>query len=298
MVARSSSALLVFACLASLSSATPIPACLGDACNQAVQTGNVQLGSSTTIMPETNVVPVTNYQPIIRAGSPIVMADSLCAGSSSLMNPTCFMGGSGGVLGDFGSGRPIGLGRNVRIGPFIGGGSLFPSQGGIDGFFPSRLARQGGRPLLMRRDHLPEHTKLKPDCVPSATVSCETTVTGDAVDMGSYVTAVPKVAVEPNTVYQGAVQSNAAEIEAAPASHSTLAQESVSLGGHVQIQPVTAVRPEHTYQPSVTSLPTQVEAAMPTYQALDQSSVSLGSTVHVQPTTTVRPLTIYQPSIK
>ncbi|KAG0250704.1 hypothetical protein DFQ27_009234 [Actinomortierella ambigua] len=299
MVARSTSAALILACLACLSSATPIPsACQGDACEQSVQSGNVQLGSTTTIVPQTNVIPITNYQPIVRAGSPIVLADNLCAGSTALYNPYCLMGGGGSGPIGMGGGGPMGMGRNVRMGPFIGGGF------GGAGFMPGRLApmmmRGMGRrrgPLMMKRDQHYEKG-LKPGCVPSATVSCELEVPGGAVDMGSYVTAAPKVDVAPSTVYQGTVQANAAEIEAAPAAHASLSQESVNLGGHVAIQPVTAVRPEHTYEPAVTSLPTVVDAAAASYQALDQSSVSLGSTVRVQPTTTVRPLTIYQPSIK
>ncbi|KAG0237520.1 hypothetical protein BGW42_000730 [Actinomortierella wolfii] len=262
---------------------------MGNACEQDVNSGNVQLGSTTTVVPQTNVVPITNYQPIIRAGSPIVMAENLCAGSSALSSPACLLGEVS---------RPS-LDRNVRIGPFIGDSMSFGGGFSRSSSLPGRLAPfMGRRPMLMKR-RLPKSAgEAEVECVPSATVSCETSVSGGLTEMGSQVSAVPKVEVEPSTVFQNAVEAKAADVEAAPAAHHALAQEVVNLGGHVNVQPLTEVRPEHTYAPSVTSLPTDIVAEAPTYQALDQSSVSLGSTVRVQPTTTVRPLTIYQPSIK
>ncbi|KAG0237522.1 hypothetical protein BGW42_000732 [Actinomortierella wolfii] len=243
--------------------------CAGGACEQSVNSGSVQLGSSTTIFPETNVIPITRYQPYVKSYAPII--DSECDYP---------FGGYGG------NGRYGGYGG---YGGYIDYGNFELGSRGLSNLFK----RQMDPSLQMQ-----QQTQVAPDCVPSATVSCDIPLPQSNVEMGSQVGIVPSTQVMPQIFYQGAVQSLAANINAAAAEASVLPQESVNLGSNVDIQPVTQVLPQTFYQPVLNSLATDIQAAPAQDYNLPQSSATLGSTVGIVPVTTVRPLTVFQPSIQ
>ncbi|KAG0204631.1 hypothetical protein BGX28_003468 [Mortierella sp. GBA30] len=250
--------------------------CIGSACHQAVDSGHVSLGSTTNIVPVTEVTPITRYQPIIQSYAPIVEAETQCSENVPLdsMLESSYV-------------RPslMSLGRGPADEMMFGGGS---------GYRRMRPLTSGGTVnRFAKRDHLSSEV-----CVPSATQSCEQTIPSGTTDMGSFVTARPANTVLPSTVYHEHVQSKGPEVNAAAAEHKQLSQSNVNLGSDTMIQPVTKVFPETTYQPSVEQKATTIEASAPEDQSLDRSSVSLGSSVTVRPTTTVEPLTIYQPKIK
>ncbi|KAG0296001.1 Adaptor for signal transduction [Dissophora globulifera] len=251
--------------------------CVGGQCNQAVQSGNVDIGSSTNIVPVTQVTPITRYQPIVQAYAPIV--DSECSGGDASFFPSLYGGKYG--YGSFGY-SPYGYFPHHRYNMHPR-----PSMDMMPGFM-------GGAGLVKRRNI----ASMKENCVPSATETCEQNVPGSSTNLGSYVTAEPSNVVLPSTVYQGHVQSQAADIEAAAAQHTTLSHSNVDIGSHTYIQPVTKVLPQTTYQPSVDQKATVIDAAAPEHESLARSSVSLGSSVTVRPTTKVEPLTVYQPSIQ
>ncbi|KAF9984937.1 hypothetical protein BGZ75_003508 [Mortierella antarctica] len=245
--------------------------CVGDACYQTASSGSVSLGSSTKIVPVTEVTPITRYQPIIQSYAPVVQSE--CPADS--------------LLSEFRS--PLGDSRfmSLRQGPaeeMMMKGSPRLRSAMTTGDTINRFAK--------RAMVLPE------ECVPSATQTCEQTVPGSTTDIGSDVTAVPSNVVLPSTVYQGHVQAKGPEIEAAAAEYKQLSQSNVNLASDTRIEPVTKVFPETTYQPSVEQKATMIEADMPESQSLGRSSVSLGSSVTVRPTTTVEPLTVFQPKVK
>ncbi|KAF9403277.1 hypothetical protein BGZ94_004658, partial [Podila epigama] len=49
--------------------------CPGSACSQSASSGDVQISSSTNIVPITEVTPITRYQPIVLANAPIVQSE-------------------------------------------------------------------------------------------------------------------------------------------------------------------------------------------------------------------------------
>ncbi|KAG0204449.1 hypothetical protein BGX33_008534 [Mortierella sp. NVP41] len=296
-VIKIASALAVFACAVQ---AVPLATrCSGASCYQAASSGSVQVGSVTNIVPETNITPITRYQPIVKAYAPIV--DSQCAPGLLGYGVDCPLAVD----------RPyLGIGRDPAM---LDRGAMLPMEEGpaFDMLsrdrlgFMSRVSRMGiirpriglGNPM-MKRDKVKTETMMRPGCVPSATDSCVVNVPASTTDMGSTTTAIPKNVVQPSTVYQGKVQAETAEVEAADATHQTLASQRVNLASDTKIQPITKVFPETTYQPSVDQKATVVQAAPAVDQSLDRSSVSMGSSVYIRPTVTVEPLTIFRPKIQ
>ncbi|KAF8925192.1 hypothetical protein EDD21DRAFT_367541 [Dissophora ornata] len=272
-VVKITSALLAVGCIVQ---AVPVleRRCVGNQCYQSAHSGNVDIGSSTNITPVTQVTPITRYQPIVQAYSPVVQSD--CEEGSSYM-PSLY----GGISPGYGSYR-------YYMHPSMGGMMMLGDNSGPGGM--SGLGR------LQKRHHL--GSQAQEECVPTETETCEQSVPGSTTDLGSYVTARPNNVVLPSTVYQGHVQSHAADILAAPAEHTELSHSNVDLGSNTYIQPVTKVIPQTTYQPSVDQKATTIEAAAPEDQSLERSSVSLGSSVTVRPVTSVEPVTVFQPSIQ
>ncbi|KAF9972545.1 hypothetical protein BGZ73_004315 [Actinomortierella ambigua] len=277
-----SATLALLACAAHAAPLYQDASCGGSACDQSAHSGSVSLGSSTNIFPETNVVPITRYQPYVKSYAPVV--DSEC------YYPYGGYGGFGGYgsLGDYGG-----------LGGFGGYGGL----GGYDDIGYGALAGLRGRSGLFKRQADPSLQAQGSQgpvsgCVPSETVSCDLTLPQSTVALGSQVGISPSTQVTPQTFYQDAVQSLSVNIDAAAAQTSVLPQESVSLGSNVDVQPVTQVLPQTFYQPALNSLATDIQAAPAQDVALPQSSVTLGSNVGIVPVTTVRPLTVFQPSIQ
>ncbi|KAF8931992.1 hypothetical protein EDD21DRAFT_416052 [Dissophora ornata] len=268
--------------------------CTESECSQSVGSSNVNLGSTTNIVPVTQVTPITRFQPIIQSYAPIVESEASCEQS------------------------PAGL---VFAGP-LHHGYMLPSMGpafepmwGSDRFrynvdlidrlsrlrFLRRMEYLRSNPAIINNSGIinrVEKRHVAPECVPSATETCEQSLATSTTDMGSVVKAIPSTVVLPSTVYQGHVKAKEAQVYAAAAQHTDLKQSDVNLGSNVYIQPATKVIPKTTYQPSVDQKATVVEMAAPENESLARSSVSLGSTVTIRPVTTIEPLTIYQPEIK
>ncbi|KAF9966372.1 hypothetical protein BGZ70_002532 [Mortierella alpina] len=264
---------LVLALTCAVHAAPLSQGCVGDACHQVASSGSVSLGSSTKIVPVTEVTPITRYQPIIQSYAPVVQ--SACPPDiplSEFRNP---MGDPGFMSLRRGPAEEMMIKSAPRLrGAMTTGGTI------------NRFAKRAKKEVSAEQ------------CIPSATQTCEQTVPGSTTDMGSDVTATPSNVVLPSTVYQGHVQSKGPEIEAAAAESKQLSQSNVNLASDTRIEPVTKVFPETTYQPSVEQKATMIEADVPESQSLGRSSVSLGSSVTVRPTTTVEPLTVFQPKIK
>ncbi|KAF9572459.1 hypothetical protein EC968_009845 [Mortierella alpina] len=248
--------------------------CVGDACHQVASSGSVSLGSSTKIVPVTEVTPITRYQPIIQSYAPVVQSE--CPTIVPLSEFRGPLGGPGYMSLRHGPAEEMMLKSSSRF-----RGAMRPMTIGDT---INRFAKRA-------------HVSAE-ECVPSATQTCEQTVPGSTTSMGSDVTVTPANVVLPSAVYQGHVQSKGPEIEAAAAEYKQLSQSNVNLASDTRIEPITKVFPETTYQPSVEQKATMIEADMPESQSLGRSSVSLGSSVTVRPTTTVEPLTVFQPKIK
>ncbi|KAF9913221.1 hypothetical protein BX616_010136 [Lobosporangium transversale] len=269
-----------FVGLACVIQAAPVSSrCIGAECSQSANSGSVLVGSTTNVVPLTQVVPVTRYQPLVQAYAPIVQ--SACA--EPLTESLPFSKASL---------------QYDRFGPMRSGERLMFESGRRMPFEPmlSRFIKRSEE-----ENEASKHHMTKPEgCVldTKGTESCEQSVPASTVDMGSMVTAEPKNVILPSTVYQGHVKDKGPDIYAAPEQHSALSQANVNLGSNAIVQPVTKVVPSTTYQPSVENKATIVEAAEPQDQSLERSSASLGSTVTIRPVTTVKPLTIYQPKIE
>ncbi|KAF9346238.1 hypothetical protein BGX26_002281 [Mortierella sp. AD094] len=280
-ILKITSTLLIVACVVQ---AAPVAErnCVGDACNQSVQSGKVNLGSTTNVVPVTQVVPITRYQPVGPGEDMTMMLpynrfhynmdrfDRYDRMHGFNFNPRF---NRGDMDFDSISRNRFNLG-NVNVNHFSKRDSMKSDE-----------------------DQMDMHN-VKDDCVPSATESCEQSLPISRTDMGSYVSVKPSNVILPSTVYHGRVQSKAADVDAAPAQHSSLSRQHVSLGSNTMIQPMTKVLPQTTYQPSVSQKATTIEAAGLSDLSLARSSVSLGSSVTIRPTTTVEPLTIFQPSIQ
>ncbi|KAF8981073.1 hypothetical protein BGZ52_003239 [Haplosporangium bisporale] len=288
-----------------LAQAAPLVArCVGSACDQAAQSGNVEIGSTTNIAPVTNVTPITNYQPIVQANAPIVQSD-------------CYNSHGYGGFGDYGLDLG-GLGGHGDLGGYGGFGGYGGIGGyGMGGLYSNRLARFSrygyGRGLNKRAamddtsamDQAPQGNLLfsqfqSPSasaCAPGDS-ACVANLPQQTVDLGSSVSAVPQTNVMPTTTYQSQVQALDSNIQAAPAQQNSLPQQSVNLGHNTFIQPTTQVLPQTSYQPTVNQLTTDIQAAPVQDQSLPQSSVQLGSSVNIAPSVTVTPLTTFQPSIQ
>ncbi|KAG0320294.1 hypothetical protein BGZ97_000299 [Linnemannia gamsii] len=286
IVIKIASAIAVFACAIQ---AVPFLSerCSGAACYQAATAGSVSAGSLTNVIPETNIIPVTRLQPVVKVHAALVQSDCDSAQPYLLgMGSSQYYGGQGMVLPSMGSG------------PAFGGymGSLrFMQHMNRLARGPTTMNTQFVNPMMKRRLRQP---MMRPDCVPSATDDCVQTIPASTTDMGSTVTAVPENVILPSTTYQGKVESAAADVYAAEATHTRLPGQSVNLGSDTKIQPVTKVFPSTTYQPSVDQKATLVDAAPAVDQSLGRSSVTLGSSVYIRPTTTVEPLTIFQPKVQ
>ncbi|KAF9177370.1 hypothetical protein BGZ51_008854, partial [Haplosporangium sp. Z 767] len=262
---------------------TPAPSCLGDLCNQSVDSGNVNIGSTTSIVPITEVTPITRYQPYVETYAPIV-------------NSECGYGGYGG-LGGYGYG-------------YGGYGDINDRMRGVYGSrFGPRLygSRFMKRDLEEDKEESEEHkgssgsllfSQFQSSECAADDASCVSSIPPQTVDMGSQVMIQPTNEILPTTTYQGKIESLESSIEAAPGMSSSLPQHNVNLGSNVAIQPVTKVYPDTTYQPTVNQLSTSIYAAEQYDESLPQSSVLLGSNVHIQPHVSVVPLTTFQPSIK
>ncbi|KAG0261279.1 hypothetical protein BG011_001167, partial [Mortierella polycephala] len=99
---------------------TTVPSCPGNLCSQSIDSGNVNIGSTTSIVPITEVTPITRYQPYVEAYAPIVNSEY-----------------GYGRLGDYGYG-------------YGGYGGIYDRMGGAyGGRYGSRL--YGSR--FMKRDH-------------------------------------------------------------------------------------------------------------------------------------------------
>ncbi|KAK3821430.1 MAG: hypothetical protein J3Q66DRAFT_333297 [Benniella sp.] len=250
-------------------------------CQQSVSSGTVSLGSVTKIVPVTDVTPITRLQTIVNSYPPIVQY--VCP------EPLA----TGGILTSPQGGTLAPAATVLQASRSIGGDHRF----GLNSDYIRRLSRErflnrlsaryglsppnstgGGvgdigkaqRPNK-RNDIMPE-AKASPTsdpgvvhpaaaCVPSATQSCEQTVPASTTDMGSIVQAEPSTMVLPSTIYQGHVQSKAAEVVAAEAQHTELSKSQVNLGSNTLVQPVTQVVPSTVYQPSVARKATLIEAA-------------------------------------
>ncbi|KAF9100505.1 hypothetical protein BGX27_000362 [Mortierella sp. AM989] len=283
---------LAFAFIAVQAVPLAAPSYLGDACNQHVNSGNVNVGSTTNITPITDVTPITRYQPIVQAYAPIVHSQ-------------CDRGFETAYKSNFGGSGYPDLG-------YSGSSNLGYSNLGYDGHDNYGQYRHLGdsysrRRFLKRRDDQTESQQSEPGSLlfsqlqsnncPAGQVGCETSVPQQNIDLGSHVNIQPSNQVFPSTTYQNQVQSLDADIQAAQAQSSSLPQQNVNLGSNVSIQPTTQVIPQTTYQPSVNQLTTSVQAAPQQDQSLPQSSVQLGSQVYIAPNVQVRPLTTFQPSI-
>ncbi|KAF9105774.1 hypothetical protein BGX27_009441 [Mortierella sp. AM989] len=328
-ILKITSTLLIVACTVQ---SIPVAgrSCVGDACNQSIQSGNVNLGSSTNVVPVTQVTPITRYQPIVQSYAPIVQAETVCGNLPFRQDP-----GAGMMMNRFRYNMNQ-IDRSGRF-PFADrmsdprfNSDMVQFGGSYNRFYPGNINRiniddininrfnrfylddtnihhlnlgdvninrLNKRDLIKSDEDQLKHG-IKPECVPSATETCEQNLPISTTDMGSNVEVKPSNVILPSTVYQGHVQSVAAEIDAAPAQQSSLSRSNVNLGSNTMIQPVTKVFPETTFQPSVRQKATTIQAAEVSDQSLGRSSVSLGSSVTIRPTTTVEPLTVYQPRIK
>lgn len=171
------------------------------------------------------------------------------------------------------------------------------SQGLGGSTFGSSMLDLGLRqPLFMKR-RLGGSKQRRPACVPSAADSCDMSLDSGTTELGSSVIAVPSNVVQPSTVYQGHVQSQAHQVFAAPAEHTCLDASNVDLGSNVLIQPTTHVIPNTVYQPSVENKDTIIESE-DGGRNLARSSVELGSHTTIRPTTYVEPLTVIRPKIQ
>ncbi|KAG0309672.1 hypothetical protein BGZ98_009992 [Dissophora globulifera] len=257
-VLKLASTLVVLMCFTQAAPARRL--CADNRCSEVVNSDDVLLGSTTSIVPAMQTMPIAQYWPFANAFMPTVET---------------FNSGYDRWLERF----PCNVDHRVqhpgsRLPPTT---TIIPNNNNII------------TPVIKRH--------MAPECVPSATVSCEQNLASSTTDMGSAVIAMPENVVLPSTVYQGHVQSKEAQVYAAEAQHTNLKQSNINLGSNVLIQPVTKVIPQTTYQPSVDQKATVVEMAAPENESLARSSVTLGSTVTVRPVTTIEPLTIYQPKV-
>ncbi|KAF9353118.1 hypothetical protein BGX26_009093 [Mortierella sp. AD094] len=285
--------------------AAPLAArsCSGAECNQSVNSGNVQLGSTTNITPITDITPITRYQPIVQAYAPIVHSE-------------CDTGLEDGCNSDYGDYDYSGLGRSDLGYSNYGYSRLGYSDIGNPGLgyygqtrHYSPIGGLYGRRRFLKRSSDDQSASQEsgsgsllfnqfqsPDCQ-AGQEGCETSVPAQNVDLGSHVSIQPTNQVYPSTTYQNHVQSLDANIDASEAQSSNLPQQKVDLGSNVSIQPTTKVLPQTTYQPSVNQLTTSIQAAPQQDQSLPQSSVQLGSHVSIAPSVQVHPLTTFQSSI-
>jgi hypothetical protein len=283
-------------------------------CQQSVSSGTANLGSVTKIVPVTDVTPITRLQTIVNSYPPIVQyvcPEPLATGRILTSPQGGTLAPAATVLQASGDNR-FGLNSDYirrqsrerflnRLSARYGLSPPNSTGGGVGDVGKAQ------RPYK-RNDIIPE-AKARPEsdpgvvhpaaaCVPSATQSCEQTVPASTTDMGSIVQAEPSTTVLPSTIYQGHVQSKAAEVIAAEAQHTELSKSQVNLGSNTLVQLVTQVVPSTVYQPSVARKATLIEAAAAEHQSLPKSSVTLGSTVVVRPVTRIEPWTILQPKIK
>ncbi|KAG0331921.1 hypothetical protein BG000_010490 [Podila horticola] len=329
MICRLSLACALVACATAIPlfapDASTCPA--GQSCNQALDSGSVNIGSTVSAVPVTQVTPITNYQPIVQALAPIVSSEcdnvfdntfgGGLGGMSSLGLGGGFAGNTG-LGGGFGGIGNLGLGGGSAGNPGLGGG--FAGNLGLGGGLPGSLGDNfagtgsgnlasnfGGQMFkrkMKRQFGLPSGTSdasflqsAAASCAPND-AACIANLPQQTVNLGSAVSAVPQTNVMPSTTYQSQVQSLDSNIQAALAQQSSLPQQSVNLGHNTFIQPTTQVLPQTSYQPTVNQLTTDIQAAPVQDQSLPQSSVQLGSSVNIVPSVTVRPLTTFQPSIQ
>ncbi|KAF9159243.1 hypothetical protein BGX20_003028 [Mortierella sp. AD010] len=275
--------------------AAPLAArCVGSECNQAVDSGNVNVGSRTNITPITNITPVTRYQPLVQAYAPIVQSECDTGLDDPYYGNLNFYGRGYSSLSNYGLGySDLGYpGLNYwdqyrRFRPLRG---LYGNRRYFKRDDKSESQESGSGSLLFSQFQ-------NPKCQDASQEGCETSVPAQHVDLGSHVSIQPTNQVYPSTTYQSHVQSLDANIEASQAQSNNLPQQNVDLGSNVSIQPTTKVTPQTTYQPSVNQLQTSIEAADQEDQSLPQSSVRLGSQVSIVPNVQVHPLTTFQPSI-
>ena len=286
-------------------------------CDQAVNSGNVALGSTVNAVPITQVTPVTHYQPFVQAFAPIDQSscdDASDLGDSDSMNT--------GLLSNLGSDSDFYSGSSSNsYGNNISG--LYQGPGSDSMGMPSSLAYRR-RDLANASNDASSNTNgqyadstdtstnsssddsdnswdssdMSAICSQNAQAGgCDTWIPAQNVNLGSVVNMVPSTAVSPSTSYQAQVQSLQSDIQASPAQSSTLPQQNVNLGSNVAIQPLTQVLPQTVYQPEVHQLVTSVQASDVGDQSLPQSSVQLGSSVQITPTVSVTPLTRFQNTV-
>ncbi|KAI1311066.1 hypothetical protein EDD11_003539 [Mortierella claussenii] len=267
--------------------------CVGSECYQAASSGDVEVGSTTSIQPITDVTPITRYQPIVQTHAAIVDSDCDHGDYGRYENYGGYGNhggyGSYGRYGDYGYGDYDSYGLGYRGRGYRGyyGRRFMKRQDDASAMSTSTSASSGN--LLFSQLQQPDG---------AADASCEASVPAQNVDLGSQVSIQPTNQVLPSTTYQNHVQALDSNIDAAPAQDNSLPQQHISLGSNVSIQPTTQVLPQTTYQPEVNQLTTAVDAAPQQDQSLPQSSVNLGSSVHIKPTVQVTPLTTFQPSIQ
>ncbi|KAF9188060.1 hypothetical protein BGZ50_001576, partial [Haplosporangium sp. Z 11] len=186
------------------------------ACHQNVDSGSVDLGSTTSIVPITEITPIHRYQNYIEAYAPIV-------------NSECYN-----TFGDYGYG--VGIGRGVGISRGVGYPAS-PYDNGYDNYGVDTTAGNG-RPGTLFRRRFSENDPADLTCA-AGDLGCQTSVPPQTVDLGSSVNVVPSIDVTPATFYQPQVQSLESDILAAPAQTHTLPQHNVDLGSNVLLQPAT-----------------------------------------------------------
>ncbi|KAF9355811.1 hypothetical protein BGX34_010243, partial [Mortierella sp. NVP85] len=219
-------------------------------CQQSAISGTARLGSVTKIVPVTDVTPITRLQTIVNSYPPIVqyVCPEPLATSSILTSlqggtlapaATVLQEASSSINGDNRFGLHSDYIRRQSRERFLNRLSarygLSPPNSTGDGVSDVGKAQ----PLNKRNDIMPEAKKSPTSdpgvvhpaaCVPSATQSCEQTVPSSTIDMGSIVQAEPSTTVLPSALYQGHVQSKAAEVVAAEAQHTELTKSQVNLG--------------------------------------------------------------------
>lgn len=218
--------------------------CLEGACHQTANSGSVALGSTTKIVPLTQVTPITRYQPIVQAYAPIVQ--SQCGDY-----PAHLYGGFPNMAGRLHK-------RDVAMEPNTGA-ACTPTQM-CEKTIPASTIETGSLVKAKPSSVILPSTVYQGHVVSEAAeieaaAAQHTELSRGRVNLGSNTHIQPVTKIMPSTVYQPSVAQKATMIEAAPQQDLSLAQSSASLGSMVTVRPTTTVEPLTVFQPKVKSLP-------------------------------------------
>jgi len=229
-------------------------ACAGGACHQAVNSGSVALGSTTNIVPLTQVTPITRYQPVVQAYAPLVQSQLNCP----FDYPVPLYGGLQNL-------PPPGASLFGRVHKR----ATPPEQ--VTGCIPS-----AGQPCVQSvpasTTDMGSFVKAEPSNVILPSTVYQGHVKAEAADieaaeaqhaqlsrsqvnLGADTFVQPVTKVMPSTTYQPSVAQKATVIEMAPQMDQSLARSSASMGSTVVVRPTTTVEPLTIFQPKIKSLP-------------------------------------------